>query len=194
MGKLVLFAAILAAIYFMVNHIGLLGSGLREDSQHVIVKTEDLEFRFEKGDSVVTSYMLFGGSLASDRNSFSDVGMATLDERSVRAYSGRYPDFFKCSSPAAAQAKQHVESMMFIASSDSARSALREAVSLHDERVRSDGERTCIAVRGIELQPGSIHRTEDGSDMTSQLGGALRRSKLVLARSASVVDCRTLLW
>jgi hypothetical protein len=194
MGKLVLFAAALGAIYFMVNYIGFLGPGPREDGQHVIVETEDLEFRFVKGASIVTSYMVFGGSLASGNNSFSDVGMATLDERSVRAYAVRYADFFECSSPAAAQAKQQVESLTFIASNDSARSALREAISLHEERVRNDAERTCIAVRGIELQPGSVHSTANGSDMTSQLGGALRRSKLVLARSASVIDCHTLLW
>jgi hypothetical protein len=193
MARLVTLLLVIGAIYFAANRIDIFGSGPRIDGNRVTVETADLELHFQSRGSVANSYMVFGGTVVPGPNGLGDVAISTLPMDRARSISRSYPDFHRCKSPGAAQAKRFMESTTFFAADRSTRSALEQAIALHDERVRSGGERTCVSVNGVDLRTESIRVRQDGSDITQQFSRILDRSRLVLAKSADVVDCRTML-
>lgn len=193
MGRILVLLLVAGAIYLAVNRIDVFRSGPRIDGSHVTVESGDLELHFRSRGPVADSYMVFGGGTVPGRNRVGDVVVATLSMDYAREIHRSYPDFDQCSSRGAARAKRLTESTTFFAADSRARSALKEAVALHDQRVRSAGERTCLSVKGLGLQTESIRISSDGSDITEQFRPILDRSQLVLARSAEVVDCSALL-
>jgi hypothetical protein len=193
MARFLTLVLVIGAIYFAANRVDIFGGGPRIDGDQVVVESRDLEFHFQSRGPVADSYMVFGGTVVPGPNGLGDVVASTLSMDHARSISRSYPDFHLCKSPGAAQAKRFTKSTTFFAADRRARSALKQAVALHDERVRSGGERTCLSVEGVGLRAESILVSQDGSDITQQFRRFLDSSRLVLAQSAQVVDCSALL-
>jgi hypothetical protein len=170
-----------------------LGGGVRLENGYVIVATKDLEARFSRGAPVSTSYMVFGGLNDRHPNALQDAHLATLEMRHAQLIHATYPDFHRCSSPGAAQAKRYVEDFSVIGAGGSEARALRRVVDLHGERVASGGERTCVSLEGAELQLESVVLRADGRDVTQEVAGAFQSTRFVLADQVKIPDCQSLL-
>jgi hypothetical protein len=161
--------------------------------REVVIQTDDLEVRFERLGPVSETYMLFGGTDGEMMNGISNVFVSGLAIRHAAFISQRYPKFYRCDSPGAAQAKQLVEDMALVAADGPTRSTLQEAVSAHEEALASGGERTCLRFRGEEISLRSARHREAGFDLTPQLKKGYRQTDFVFVVDAEVTDCKGLL-
>lgn len=193
MGRVLAIAAALFLAYWLVGVIMDRGAGPRVDGETVQVETEDLEFRFARSIPVQDAYMIFGGNNAQMRNSTTHATVAALRIDDARLIAERYPDFHMCKSQGAATAQRLIETVGFVGAGSAVRSTVRKVVDLHDERIQSGGERTCIQVSGARLSLDSVKVKENGEDITAQVRGPLAGTTLVLAEKAEIADCEALL-
>ena len=192
--KTLLFLILAAAgAYALVNHVSVSSGNVRTEGRYTIVDTGEIEVRFLRAGSASESFMVFGGTAERHTNSFTDATMSTLDSYQARAISQRHPDFHRCASPGAAQAKRLIETTHFVAPSGGIQRKLRGAVEEHERRVGNSGDRMCVNVRGHELVLDSIRVKQNGMDLTSQFAPHFRGSQFLLAESVETPDCRTLL-
>ena len=192
MVRVVIFALVMGAAYWLVNHVGL-GGGVRLEDGQVIVAVKDFEAHFSRGAPVSASYMVFGGTNDRHPNALHDAHIVTLEMRHAQLIHASYPDFHRCSSPGAAQAKRYIEDFSVIGAGGSEQRALRRVVDLHDERVGGGGDRTCLTLAGAELHLESVTLLADGRDVTREVAGAFRRTRFVLADEVEIPDCQSLL-
>jgi hypothetical protein len=183
----------MAGSWWLVNRLEAAPQGVVVNGNQVVVQTDDIEATFRRIAPVFASYMVFGGNNDQRQNSMVHALVAGLPMPKARAIHASYPDFHRCASPGAAQAKQSIESMQMIGTTRAARSALIEAVDLHAERIRSGGDRTCLTFSGAELMLDSIHLRRDGQDVTQELGRLFGRSRFFLADQVELPDCVSLL-
>jgi hypothetical protein len=191
--NLVTFALLAAAGYLLVGRLSLGSAGITLDGQQVLVETSDFEVRFTRVGHLSGSYMVFGGNNERPTNSVTHAIMATLGMHHAKFIAESYPDFHRCASPGAAQAKRLIEDMSFIGATRNAQRALAKVVDLHTKRIRSGGDRTCVSVSGAELMLDSMHLKHDGRDVTRDFAGAFKHSRFYLAEDVEIPDCQTLL-
>ena len=159
MGRFLLLIGLLVGALLLTNGTKLLtpGSvGTRVEGREVVSEMWDFEVRYTKADPVHDSYMIFGGDAKQRRNQFGHATVAALPIADARQIASRFPDFHRCKSPGARVAMDLIEQHAFIAADRSTRSALVEAVELHEERLYGDGQRTCFTVIGARLEPDSV--------------------------------------
>jgi hypothetical protein len=197
MGRFFVIALIAGAAWLAANHVGISldprGVGTSVNGRRVVHQSGQIEATFSKFGSLDDAYMLFGGDADHRRNSLTHAIVVGLPIRYARAISARYPDFHMCKSPGAAQAQSHTEDLSVVAATRAARNSLEEAIRLFHQRVRGNGERTCIRVSGAPLQLDSVRVIQSGENLTRQVGQAYERMKLVLAERVKLEDCRKLL-
>jgi hypothetical protein len=161
--------------------------------QELVIQTDDLEVRFHRYGAAADTYMLFGGMDGEMKNGISNVFVSGLAIRHASFISERYPKFYMCSSPGAAQAKQLIEDMALVAANGSIRKTLKKAVALHDKAVASGGERTCLRFRGERISLRSAKHREGGFDLTPQLAKGYRRTDFYFVSDAEISACKALL-
>jgi len=197
MGRILFFVLLVGTGWFLLNVIGVSidprGVGTKIEGREVTLDADQLEARFRTAGTLQESYMLFGGDAKQRRNSLTHVTAAGLPIRNARAIASVYPDFHMCKSPGAKQAMQHTQTLSFVAADRAALNTLIDALELFEERLGSGGERTCISVAGAPLALESVHVEENGADITREIAPMLEQSKLVLAQSVQIQDCRSLL-
>jgi hypothetical protein len=189
----VIFLLLMGSTWWLVNRLDAAPQGVAVNGSQVVVQTDDVEATFRRLAPVSESYMIFGGNNDQQRNSMVHALVAGLPMPRARAIHASYPDFHRCASSGAAQAKQSIESMQMIGTTRAARNALIEAVDLHAERIRSGGDRTCLTFSGAELMLDSIHLRHDGQDVTREVGKLFGRSRFFLAETVELPDCVSLL-
>jgi hypothetical protein len=193
MGRLFALIAIVVAAYALIDRIDTTSNGLTLEGREVAVETADFVARFTRAGSASESYMIFGGSNEQPRNSLSHTTLAALAMRHAELIHQSYPDFDRCSSPGAAQAKRWIETLNLIATSRSVEKVLVETIDVHGERIRSDGTRTCVSLTAAPLYLESVRLKEDGRDLTQEVGRVFHEVDFYLAEQAELVDCKTLL-
>ena len=161
--------------------------------REIVIQTDDLEVRFDRYGAVSETYMLFGGTDGEMKNSISNVFVSGLAIRHASFISQRYPKFYRCSSPGAAQAKQLIENMALIAADGSTRNTLKRAIALHEDSVASGGDRTCLRFRGEQISLRSAKHREGGFDLTPQLAKGYRQTDFFFVNDAEITDCKALL-
>jgi len=161
--------------------------------REIVIQTDDLEVRFDRYGAVSETYMLFGGTDAEMKNSISNVFVSGLAIRHASFISKRYPKFYRCSSPGAAQAKQLIENMAFIAADGSTRNTLKRAIALHEDSLASGGDRTCLRFRGEQISLRSAKHREGGFDLTRELTKGYRQTDFFFVNDAEIADCKALL-
>jgi hypothetical protein len=192
MGRLLLFGFFVYLGYLLLGEVEMSGSSPRTDGRYLVVETDDLEFRFHRMGSFSESYMLFGGNKLG-RNSLAHAFLAGLPVTEARLIAQRYPDFHMCKSPGAKRAQRATKSMSVVGAGASVRRKLNKVVNLHEKRLRSGGERTCVSLSGAPLELDSVSLKADGSDVTRQVGSLYRRSSFFYAEQVEIADCQPLL-
>ena len=163
------------------------------EGREIVIQTDDLEVRFERQGPVSETYMLFGGTDGEMKNAISNVFVSGLAIRHASFIAQRYPKFYRCSSPGAAQAKQLIENMALVAADGPTRNTLKRAVAVHEESVASGGERTCLRFRGEQISLRSAKHREGGFDLTPQLAKGYRQTDFFFVSGAEISDCKALL-
>jgi hypothetical protein len=163
------------------------------EGREVVLQTDDLAVRFDRYEPVSDTYMLFGGGDGEMTNGISNVFFAGLAIRHASFISERYPKFYMCSSPGAAQAQRLVENMALVAANGSTRKTLKKALVQHESAVASGGERVCLRFRGEQISLRSAKHREGGFDLTRQLVQGYRGTDFYLVSDAEVVSCKPLL-
>jgi hypothetical protein len=163
------------------------------EGREIVIQTDDLEVRFDRYGPVSETYMLFGGTDGEMKNAISNVFVSGLAIRHASFISQRYPKFYRCSSPGAAQAKQLIEDMALIAADGPIRDTLKKAVAVHDEAVASGGERTCLRFWGEQISLRSARHREGGFDLTPELSKGYRQTDFFFVSGAEISDCKALL-
>lgn len=201
MLRLLVFLAVLALLApLVINWRGGLGwpggaNPLQPSVQgrEVVIQTDDLEVRFERYGAVAETYMLFGGTDAEMTNSISNVLVSGLAIRHASFIAQRYPKFYMCSSPGAAQAKQFVEDMALIAADGATRDTLKRAITLFADSLASGGDRTCLRFGGEQISLRSAKHREEGFDLTPEFAKGYRQTDFFFVNDAEIVDCKALL-
>ena len=195
MGKLLLLLILIAGGgWLYTNSVSLVpGPDIQVDGRQVVLDAGDVQVHYRRLGAVNETYMLFGGDATLRKNSPTHASLAGLPIVSARAIASRHRDFHLCRSPGADDAKRLTESLAFVAENGSALAGLQEAHALFEERLRGDGERTCISVSGGQLLFDSAHLEHDGQNLTGTLAPMLSRTKIVLAERVEIEDCQALL-
>ena len=193
MGRLLFFAFIAYLGWLLMGEVEMSGSGPRMDGRQLVVETEDLEFRFDRFGSLSESYMVFGGNNDQMKNSLTHATLAALPMSDARLIAQRYPDFHMCKSPGAKQAQRATKTMSVVGGGASARRNLIKVVDLHEQRIRSGGERTCVSLKGSPLELDSVRVKADGTDITGRVGPMYRRTSFFFADHVELADCKALL-
>ncbi len=194
MGRFLVFVLAVAGGYLLIDKVGVNPfGGPSVSGREVVVETQQLRVRFSKVGSFSDSFMVFGGNNARMTNRVEDATMGTLAMRHAELIHQTYPDFHRCASPGAAQAQRLTETSNFIGANGSAKRTLREAVDLHGERVRGNGERTCLSMTGAQLVFESVELKQDGRDVTGEFGRAFEGGSYYLAESVELPSCEALL-
>jgi hypothetical protein len=192
MGRLLLVVSIGLVVYWIYTSVSQSAFSLISGGEAMIVTTDDLEVHFQTEGPISDSFMVFGGHSGRVKNSFTDATLATLAIEEARNLHQSYPDFHRCSSPGAIAAQDAVETTHFVAADTGAREGLSGAVELHAMRVRSGGDRTCVAIRGQRLRLSAVKVKQDGTDVTDQIGPAYD-DPIVYAEGVEVIDCQAAL-
>lgn len=171
------------------------GVGTRIEGREVVLNADQLEARFSMVGTLDESYMLFGGDTQQRPNSITHATLAGLATHQARFIAERYPDFHRCSSPGAKQAQAFTQPMSFVAADRAALDTLSEALALFEERLREDGDRTCIHVKGAPLSLDSVRVDTEGvsEDISHEVLPKFAGVNFVLAETVEIEDCRTLL-
>lgn len=193
MGRIFALVAIGVCAYWLIDNFAAGGAGVTVEGREVALETADLDVRFSRLGSFSEAYMVFGGNNEQPRNSLSHATLAALAMRHAELIYQTYPDFHRCSSPGAAQAKRWVETLNLVATTRAVERVLVEAVDVHAERVRDNGERTCVSLAGAPLSLESVRTRGDGHDLTQDVERAFGGASFYLAERAELVDCKTLL-
>ena len=197
MARILFFILLVGTGWFLLNVIGVSidprGIGTKIQGREVIVNADQLEARYSVVGSLHETYMLFGGDAQQRRNSITHVTAAGLPILNARSIAAVHPDFHLCKSPGAKQAMQHTQTLSFVAADRTALNTLVEALDLFEERLQSGGERTCISVTGAPISLESVKVVENGADLTRDVAGAVKQTRLVLAQSVQIQDCQPLL-
>jgi hypothetical protein len=199
MGRLVVVLLGIAAALVLLDVVSLRSLapggrlGTRVEGRSVVRDMKDFEVGFTRQEDLSEAYMVFGGDAKQRVNGFTHASVAALPIREARWIAQRHPDFHRCASPGAKLAKDRVEAMSFVAADGAARDALSEAVELHEDRLREDGDRTCFRVNGARLEIESIRVKHDGQDVTRRFAKPLARTDFYLAEHVELEDCAALL-
>ncbi len=169
------------------------GLGTRVEASTVVRDMKDFETTFSRVEDVADAYMIFGGDAKQRVNGFTHASVAALPIQEARWIAQRHPDFHRCASPGSKLAKDRIAPMSFVAADGTARDALAEAVELHEDRLRDDGDRTCFRVRGARLEIESIRVKHDDQDVTRRFAKPLSKTDFYLAEQVELADCAALL-
>jgi hypothetical protein len=195
------FQTVVLALLFAGGYL-LLSQQLRSTSRGVSatrglgsveVETDDFKLRFSQQDAFSDSFMVFGGRSGDLKNNPIQVSFSVLTLDQARSIHRKYPDFHRCKSPGAPKAQRLIEDMSFVATDTRVRDILSEVVKLHEKRIGSGGNRTCMSVTGFEVELESVQDKKYGEDVTDQYSRHHRKDNFYIAEDAEVHDCQTLL-
>jgi hypothetical protein len=188
-------------IYFIGVFAGLAliaGCGMNSDSvefgedDELIVDAGDLDVYFELIEPISETYMVFGGQHVKHNNAVGSVTLATLSMADAILIYDRYPDFHRCSSPGAVQAKKAVNQMNIVAADSDVLEALKAVLSEHNDSIRQGGDRVCVRLDGAVLEmTAAVVRAADEDIMDDLPRQA--RTNFFYVESAEIVDAQSAL-
>lgn len=160
----------------------------------MIKHTDDFDVRFSQQETLVDTFMIFGGH--EDRklsNSFSDFSLGALEIGEAALIRQQYPDFHRCKSPGAKFAQQKIQNLALIMENPQVAEVVEESIDLHNERLQQGSERTCIELRGRSVEPAAVILRENNEDLSADILPKLRNMHYYLIDGAEIRDCLSLL-
>jgi hypothetical protein len=170
------------------------GGSVELNAGDMIKHTDDLDVRFIQQETLVDSFMIFGGHV--DRrltNSFSDYSLGALEIGEAALIRQKYPDFHLCKSPGAKLAQQKIQNLALIMETPQVAEVVEDSIALHSERLQQGGERTCLELRGHALEPAGVILRESNEDISADILPKLRNMHYYLIDGAEIRDCLSLL-
>ena len=190
MKKILVILVVAAAAWFGIRQIlSSKGPDLTIDGDEVLLATGDLDVRFAKGKPFDDTYMVFGGGHLDHRNAIANVTLAGLSLRDAKPIYQRYPDFHRCASPGAMQAKDKVVQLDMVPVDTEALTILRSSLEEFEDNIRNGGDRVCVRLQGSRMTLTSAEVRQVGEEITDQI----QMTDFYLVDSASRVECRQVL-
>lgn len=162
------------------------GPDLTLNGNEVLLATDDLDVRFTRQEPFEGTYMLFGGLHLDHRNAVSNVSLAALSTKKARSIHRRHPDFYRCSSPGASEAKAAIKDLDLVPGDGRTLATLATALDDFEANIRSGGDRVCVTLQGAKLKLQAAEVREVQEDITD----TLKNQKYYLVTSAERVDCQ----
>ncbi len=190
---LVLVASLVLAVYLYLDRFSA-GPSLTVSDTAAVRDTGELRVNFERRSRFAETFMIFGGNL--DRrlhNSFSDVSLAALGMEDASRIHDTYPDFHMCKSAGAPIAQKLTRTLYLNAGDQSIMGTLKQSLALHSDRLAGNGERTCIALEGDQIELSSVTHEQTTTDVSNDVIPRLRHMDFYLIDYAEIVDCGSLL-
>jgi len=194
MRRLLMMGCLLALAAYAYSNLSDSGPSLELARTEVIRDTGELEVRYQRGSEFSRVLMIFGGNL--DRklhNSLSDFSLAGLGIEDASRIHQEYPDFHLCKSAGAPLAQGLTNTVSVLTETSSGFETVRQSLLLHHDRVANNGERTCIALQGDQLQLSSVIHKKSGTDVSQDIVPRMRGFHYYLVGRAEIVDCMSLL-
>jgi hypothetical protein len=161
------------------------------DGRWLTVTSGGLGALFERGDPYSETYIIFGGSQAGF-GFVCDAGIAGIELQGAAWLARQYPDFYRCNSPGAAQAKDMMKDLRLLAADQKVRRALRKAIRHHETAIASSGDRVCVALSGERLDLNEAWLRHNEKDITDELRQGGQHPRFLYVELAKIVDCQAL--
>lgn len=193
MKSMIIFLIIVAATFVWLGNNGS-DITVKTTAMGTIKYTDDFEIHLTQAGRLFDTFMIFGGHL--DRklhNSFSDYSLGALEIGEASLIQRDYPDFHLCKSSGASLAQGKIRSLSLIAENQEIADILEDSIALHDERLTAGSERTCIELRGYQVEPTTILLKENSMDISQDIIPSLRNMDLYLIDGAEIRDCQTVI-
>ena len=162
------------------------------EDEALVVDAGDLDVYFMLNESFSETYMVFGGQKLTHKNAIGNVTLAAIGMADAIPIYERYPDFHRCSSPGAAQAKNAVNQMNIVAADSDVLDTLKEVLSDHNDSIRQGGDRVCVKLDGavIEMTAAVVRAVDE--DILGKLPRQAR-SNFFYVEYAEIVDAQSAL-
>lgn len=191
--RLSITAFVIVIAVFWLNHHGN-DVTVETTAMGTIKYTDDFKVHLTQTESVFDTFMIFGGHHDKRlQNSISDYSFGMLAIEEAAAIKRDHPDFHRCDSPGASIAKQKIRNLSLIAENEEAADILEETIALHDERLRENGERTCVELRGYKVEPSTILLKDNDMDISKDIIPSLRNISFYLINGAEIRDCQSII-
>jgi hypothetical protein len=156
----------------------------------VVVATEHMDVHFTQLEPFGETYMVFGGLHITQKNAIGKVTLAALSMEDARPIYAEHPDFNRCTSPGAAQAKKAVRHMNIVPADSDVLDVLKEALAEHARSLKRGGDSVCVRLEGEKLEMTAAIIREAKMDIKDELPTQVRRD-YYLVESVDIVDAWT---
>jgi hypothetical protein len=206
MGKLLFSLVVIAVIWVLLAKLGVVAapplpgtgavfagdSGVREDGEMVFVRDDHFEGRYRVTGDLSGDFMVFGGGAMGDQATGHSV-VSLMAKSDVRSIAAIYPDFDKCKSDGAPEAKAAMRGYTFFGADAATRRMLQDLPGASLNEIRKNRAHICAHIDGSTLSLVDMKMIDSGEDVTSKLPALIQRVEFALAREAEQIDCAQVL-
>jgi hypothetical protein len=185
-----LFILLVTALALLVGCSG--QSDVTMTDRGVLVATDKLDVELTRVGSFAGTYVLFGGNVMNQGDSFSKIYLAGLDANTARSIHAYYPDFRECKSPGARMAQQEIRDFHIVPIDSKTMRELKKSLALSEKNLGKDAALVCVELEGKILSLESIVVRELEQDITNTLPAQMFH-EYHLVESAKVTDFDTVL-
>lgn len=195
MFRLLVLVMLATAAYFGAKHFELIGSGnvqlVHSGADRVVVAhVDDGKVTYSINGPAEETYMVFAGNLGG--SSFAHGSFNAIELTTMRRIAKRYPDFHRCDSAGAPEAKKASEYINVVGQRAMMRK-LDRAFADAGSRERSGGERLCASVRGNWLTLEQLEKGEHtvtGAQYDSMLPAHAIKQYFLHVETLETRDCK----
>ena len=160
--------------------------------EEVVVSLKKIDYHFKRARDFADTYMVFGGGDFSSSDVIGKIAISGIDlDKAVSIYE-RYPDFYRCNSPGAAPAQRAVTHLDIVPADPDVQKTLKNALSLFEKNLRSNGDRIFVKLEGEILKMTSAIVRDDGYDIKDRLPSQMRHD-YYLVKSAEIGEAKLVL-
>lgn len=134
----------------------------------IVIHTGDLDVCFTRGEKFSATYMLFGGEKVTGKNAILPFFISGIDAEEGKRIAEKYPDFWECKSPGAAQAQSGCEQFHVLPSRPKIEEEIKSALKQFRKALGTEEDRVCLMISGDELKLKSVIYVETDQDVTMQ--------------------------
>ena len=155
--------------------------------EEVLVSIDGMDYHFQRAGHFSETYMVFGGG--DSTRTVDEISIFGIGLEKARAIHAKYPDFYKCKSPGAAEAQRAVLHLQIIPTNSEVSQLLKDAVKQHERNLGNDGDRIFVRLEGNVLKLSSAIIAEVNGDVTDQLPSQMR-GDYYLVDSVEVIEAK----
>ena len=191
-----LLVVIATCAYYGAKRFGLVGApdvrlvGATGSEQSVHAQIDGGELTYSVNGPADETYMVFGGSTGG--TSFAHGSFSGIELKTILRIKKRFPDFHRCDSAGAPEAKKASEDVNVVANK-ALMARFKRAMNEAETRERSKGERLCAIVKGHWLTLEQLEMSGTvvtGEQYASMLPGHATKQYFLHLESFDARDCK----